>query len=235
MFEERIALILAGGKGTRLKSVVNDRPKPMAEVAGRPFLEWLLLSLKKQNVKRIIICSGYMGDIIESHFGDGRRLKMEIEYSREFAPLGTAGAVRNAIGNIHSDRFLVLNGDSFCNFDVAGLEKTHADSNANATIWVVEMEDCGRYGSVVVGEEGVVLDFREKSADKCSGLINAGVYLFSREFAETIPSDRAVSMETEVLPDLIGHRLFAVKGEGPFIDIGTPESYAGAESFFQAD
>jgi len=226
------ALILAGGKGTRLRGVVADRPKPMASVSSRPFLEWLLLSLHAQGVHQVILCTGYMSEMVEAYFGNGHSLGMTVQYSRDPAPLGTAGAVRHALGQVHGDRFLVLNGDSYSRVDLCQLAQSHARRHASATIWLVGVDDCRRYGSVVIGEDGAVQAYIEKSPEKCAGLINAGVYLLERQVAETIPDKRAVSMETEFLPGLIGCGLSAVVGEGPFLDIGTPEAYAVADEFF---
>ena len=229
------AMILVGGKGTRLQSVINDRPKPMAEVVGRPFVEWLLLALRAQGVRHVIFCTGYMSEIVEAHFRDGRQWDMEVVYSRDPIPLGTAGAVRYALNQVRSDRFLVLNGDSYCRVDVSRLEEVHSTRDARATLWLVEVNDCRRYGSVVVGGDGDVQAFREKSSEKRAGLINAGIYLLEREVVETIPEGRAVSIETELFPRLIGHGLYAVVGEDPFLDIGVPEAYAMAEQFFASE
>ena len=229
------ALILVGGKGARLQSVVSDRPKPLAEVAGRPFVEWLLLALRAQGVRRVIFCTGYMSEMVEAHFRDGRQWDMEVVYSRDPIPLGTAGAVRYALSQVRSDRFLVMNGDSYCRVDVSRLEEVHTTRGACATLWLVRVDNCRRYGSVVIGEDGAVQAFREKSPEKCTGLINAGIYLLEREAAETIPEGRAVSLETEFFPRLIGHGLYAVVGEGPFLDIGTPEAYNKAPQFFASE
>jgi len=226
------ALILAGGRGTRLRSVVTDRPKPMASVSGRPFLEWLLLSLRAQGVYRVILCTGYMSEMVEAHFGNGHSLDMAVQYSRDPAPLGTAGAVRHALGQVGGDRFLVLNGDSYCRIDLKRLAKVHSNQRASATLWLVRVDDCRRYGSVVIGEDGAVQAFQEKLPEKRVGLINAGVYLLERQVAEAIPEGRAVSLETEFFPQLIGRGLYGVVGEGPFLDIGTPETYAIADEFF---
>src|SRR4051812_32802437 len=108
------AVILAGGQGTRLRTLVDDRPKPMAEVAGRPFIEWLFLALQKQGVKRLVLSTGHLADPLERYCGDGSRWGLDIQMSRETSPLGTAGAVRQALQHIHGRRFFVLNGDSFC-------------------------------------------------------------------------------------------------------------------------
>jgi NDP-sugar pyrophosphorylase family protein len=229
------AIILVGGKGTRLRSIVSDRPKPMAEVAGRPFVEWLLLALRAQGVRRVIFCTGYMGEVLEAHFRDGRQWGMELLHSRDPAPLGTAGAVRHALGRVCSDRFLVLNGDSYCPIDINRLEEAHLARGARASLWLVSVEDCRRYGLVEIGDDGAVLAFHEKPSEKRAGLINAGVYLLERDVAESIPQGQPASLETDFFPGLIGHRLYAVVGEGPFLDIGTPESYTIARQFFAPD
>lgn len=224
------AIILAGGRGTRLRSVVADRPKPMAEVAGRPFLEWLTLWLRDQGVRRAVLATGHMGEAIAAHFGDGAPWGMELEFSREMAPRGTAGAARLALDRVTGDRVVVLNGDSWCPFDLALLTRRHTEWAARVTLWTVRVEDCRRFGSVDVAPDGRVTAFHEKSPEAGSGVINAGVYLCERRALEDVPADRQVSLETEVLPSLVGHGLHAVVGAGPFLDIGTPETYAGAES-----
>ena len=226
------AVILVGGKGTRLQSVVKDRPKPMAKVAGRPFVEWLLLLLRAQDVRRVVFCTGYMAEAIEAHFGDGRQWKMEFTYSRDPGLLGTAGAVRYALAHLRSDRFLVLNGDSYCDVDTKRLEKVHAACGARATLWLAKADDCSRYGSVEIGPDGAVRAFHEKRSERRAGMINAGVYVLEREVVGTVPEGRAVSLEAEFFPTLIGHGLYAAVGDHPFLDIGTPEAYASAEQFF---
>jgi D-glycero-alpha-D-manno-heptose 1-phosphate guanylyltransferase len=131
------AVILAGGKGTRLKSVVSDRPKPMAEVAGRPFLEWQLLYLRSLGIKRVILCTGYKGESVENHFDTRVEMGMEIMYSREDSPLGTGGAIRKALTLVRTDPFLVLNGDSFCPFDLKVLLGT-LKGKTQIAMWLVQ-------------------------------------------------------------------------------------------------
>jgi NDP-sugar pyrophosphorylase family protein len=226
-------LILVGGKGSRLRGIVSDRPKPMAEVAGRPFVEWLLLALRAQGVRRVVFCTGYMAEVIAAHFRDGEQWGMELLYSRDPVPLGTAGAVRYALRQVRSkDRFLVLNGDSYCRVDINRLEETHLAHGARASLWLVPVEDCRRYGLVEVGQDGAVLAFREKPSEKRAGLVNAGVYLLTRDVIESLPEGQPASIETDLFPRLIGHGLYAVVGAGPFLDIGTPESYTIAGQFF---
>lgn len=229
------AVILMGGKGTRLQSVVNDRPKPMAEVVGRPFVEWLLLALCAQGVKRVVLCTGYMGDVIESHLGSGTRLGIDIVYMRDPLPLGTGGAIRHALDQVQSERFLALNGDSYCRFDGKLLQNFHRAHHAQATIWLVPSADSRRYGSVEVDEQGAVLAFHEKSPELHIGIISAGVYMLERAAVLAIPKGRTTSLETEFFPALIGRGLYGVVGKGPFIDIGTPESYQAASHILQEE
>ena len=229
------AVVLVGGQGTRLRPVVRDLPKPMAKVAGRPFLEWVLLALRSRGVRHAVLCTGYGAEAIESYFQDGASLDMGLSHSREHRPLGTAGAVRQALGKMQSDRFLVLNGDSFCRFDLDRLLKTHLDRRALATLWVVDHEDCRRYGEVVLESDGGISGFAEKASKVRSGLINAGVYLLEREVVDAIPEGREVSLERQVFPRLIGNGLYGVIGHGPFLDIGTPEDYKRADDFIAAE
>lgn len=225
------AVILVGGKGTRLREVVADRPKPMAIVCGRPFVEWIVLALRQQKVKRVIFSTGFMAETVHTYFGDGKKWSMEISYSHEDEPLGTAGAVRLALDQVHSNEFLVMNGDSFCSFDVDRLMNVHYSSNACGTLWLTHVPDCSRYGSVVLRNDGTVGSFSEKEPGKGEGVINAGIYVLNRKLISSIPCDMSVSLEKDVLPTLIGRGLYGVVGEGDFLDIGTPEDYKRADTF----
>lgn len=226
------AVILVGGKGTRLQSVVSDRPKPMAEVAGRPFAEWLILALKAQGLRRMVLCTGYMHEAIEAYFRDGKQWDVEIVYSRDLSPLGTGGALRQALYQVRADRFLAMNGDSFCRVDVHALVTAHVARRACASLWLVPAEDCTRAGLVEIDEQGAVRAFHEKPQENHHGLISAGIYLLERKVAETIPLGKPVSLETDFFPHLIGHGLYAVIGRGPFLDIGTPNAYGEAGKLF---
>lgn len=225
------ALILAGGFGTRLEAEVPNLPKPMAPVAGRPFAEWLVDLLREAGVPRVVFCTGYRGEAIESFFGTGARFGVEIAYSHESEPLGTGGALRLAAESESGERLLAVNGDSWCEFDLDRLERLHRERRARATLWTVTVADGARYGSVNVRPDGSVGGFSEKS-ERGPARINAGVYLFERSALLAIPGGRPVSLEREVLPSLADCGLFAVAGDGPLLDIGTPESYRGAERFF---
>ncbi|MHB1162590.1 MAG: nucleotidyltransferase family protein, partial [Chloroflexota bacterium] len=227
------AVILVGGKGTRLQSVVRDRPKPMADVAGRPFVEWLLLDLRLQGIRRAILSTGYMGRAVESYFGDGTDWDMELVYSPEPTPLGTAGALRHALKHVRTEAFFAMNGDSYCPVDLKAMAEVHSKHGAMATMWLVPMPDCSRYGSVVVGGNGVVHEFEEKPRGRGPGLVNAGMYLLDRDLVATIPAGQQISLERDFFPGLVGRGLYALIGDGPLTDIGTPESYREAQRLFR--
>lgn len=229
------AIILAGGKGTRLKSVLDDRSKPMAIIGGKPFIEWILLMLRRQGIQRAVICTGHLSETVESYFGDGRNIGMKIAFARDPFPLGTGGAIHNALGKTRSNHILVLNGDSYLPVNLLSFLKAHLACNARASISLVQVKDISRYGSVKVNKDGKVLAFMEKSMRKQSGLINAGIYLLERDVVKEIPEGGMVSLEKEVFPDLIGKGLYGVLCDGPFIDIGTPESLNKAEKILKGE
>jgi D-glycero-alpha-D-manno-heptose 1-phosphate guanylyltransferase len=225
------AVVLAGGLGTRLRAVVADRPKVLAKVRGRPFLAYLLDQLRAAGIRHAVICTGHLGEHIRDAFGDAYR-GVRLRYSQESAPLGTGGALRLAEPCLDSDPVLVLNGDSFCQSPLAAVAERHAFHRAAATIVLAKVEDTRRYGRVALGEDDVVTAFEEKGNTAGPGWINAGIYFLDKNLLHAIPAAEMVSLEKDVFPSWIGRRLFAYANEGPFIDIGTPESYAAAEVFF---
>jgi D-glycero-alpha-D-manno-heptose 1-phosphate guanylyltransferase len=217
------AVILAGGEGLRLRNVVKNAPKPMARIAGRPFLEYLILQLIRWNIKEIVLSIGYKGGMIKSYFGNGKKWDVEILYSEEIIPLGTGGALKKASSFIDSDRFVVMNGDSFFDADLTKLIEIQNKRNAIATIALTSVENKSRYGSVDVNNDHVVLRFIEKDTGGY-GFINGGIYLFQRNVIDMI-RDGNVSLEKEVLPLLVGKGLYALTMKGAFVDIGTPDDY----------
>ena len=218
-------MILAGGLGTRLHGMVNDIPKPMAPVAGKPFLEYIVSQLAKWGVEKIILSVGYKREAIEAYFEDGRKFGAHISYLREEYPLGTGGAFRKACGMVKEDNFIGMNGDSFFDIDLKRLIETHNDRKAAATVGLLRGEDGGRFGSAEMGENGLIVNFGEKTM-RGNGLINGGVYVFSRKIADHIPEGK-ISLEKEVFPKLAGKNLYGFVNEGFFADMGTPESYLG--------
>lgn len=228
------AAILVGGFGTRLRPVVADRPKVLAEVRGRPFLAYLLDQTVAAGLRSVVLCTGYMGDRVQAIFGDTYG-GLYLAYSQEAAPLGTAGALRLALPLFASDPVLIMNGDSFCDANLQAFWTWHSAKRANGTIRLIKASDTKRYGRVRMDAEGLVLSFNEKSDNSEAGWINAGIYLISRRLLLTIPVDRAVSLEQEMFPAWIGQGLYGYRDAGRFLDIGMPEAYAAAEQFFAPD
>lgn len=225
-------IILVGGYGSRLRSIVNDRPKPLAEFSGRPILKWILLHLERENFRRIILAIGFQGKKIESYFSNNNHGRLEMIFSQETTLLGTAGAIRHALPKVTTQQVLVLNGDSFCPFDRQRLLDFHEKKYAEATLCAVPMKECDRYGSVEIDSEGRIMGFLEKGRKAECSLVSAGIYLFERRVLEMIPPGKSVSLEREIFPHLIGRRFYAVQEEAPFYDIGTPEGYEEATRFF---
>jgi D-glycero-alpha-D-manno-heptose 1-phosphate guanylyltransferase len=229
MIEDIKAVLLVGGLGTRLRSVVPSLPKPLASVGGRPFLELLVRQLQCQGISRLVMCTGYLADQIEREFGDGRDLDVQIEYSREPGSLGTAGAVKLAQRHLReSSDFLVLNGDSFVEADFESLLRFHRGHGGLVTMAVVRVPNAQRYGTVRVETGGRVNGFAEKTGSSSPGLVNAGLYLFQHGVLEHIPEVPA-SLERDVFPGILGLGVFTLELDGMFIDIGTPEDYAKAQ------
>ena len=224
------AVLLVGGTGTRLRSVVPSTPKPLASVGGQSFLELLVRQLRHQGIRRLVMCSGYLADQIENKFGDGSAWDLTIEYSREEQPLGTAGAVKLAQHRlVEASDFLVMNGDSFLEIDFGRLIQFHRGRNGLVSMAVVPVEDAGRYGTVRVDSGNRVVGFTEKTGVAGPGLINAGVYVFDRAILEHIPEGPA-SLERDVFSSVLDRGIYALEQRGMFIDIGTPEDYARAQA-----
>jgi D-glycero-alpha-D-manno-heptose 1-phosphate guanylyltransferase len=226
------AAILAGGFGTRLRSVVSDRPKVLAEVAGRPFITFLLDQLVTAGVRSVVLCTGYMADLVESTLGETYG-PLKLHYSRETTPLGTGGAVRAAMPHLRSATVLVLNGDSYCQSDLTAFYAKHVERNAKASILLTHVPDAGRYGSVSTDTAGLVTEFAEKRPNAGPGWINAGFYLIERDLLAGIPEGQAVSIERDVFPQWIGRGLNGVPIGQALLDIGTPESLAAATTFLK--
>ena len=215
-------VILCGGLGTRLKSVVADRPKPMAEVGSRPFLDILIGHLRRSGFRRFILCTGHMSEAIEAYYHTAPS-GVEIVISREPGPLGTAGAVKNAQRHIRSDPFLVANGDSFCDVDLVGFVESHLTKTATFSMVVVQATDTLDYGTVIVDADQRIVGFKEKADTRTTAYISAGLYLFSKAVLADIPAGIKTSLEYDIFPQLVGRQCYAFTGRGPVLDIGTPE------------
>ena len=226
-----VAAILAGGLGTRLRSVVPDKPKVLADVGGRPFIEYLLDQLASQEMENVVLCVGYLGDMVRQRLGASYR-NMSLVYSQEKSPLGTGGALRLALPLLDAESILVMNGDSYCSARLKALAAWHRSHDSHATILLARMEDTRRYGRLEVDDAGRIVQFQEKSATSGPGWVNGGIYLLRRALIESIPADRAVSLERDVFPHWIGRGLHGFPGEGRLWDIGVPEAYAVAKAGF---
>jgi D-glycero-alpha-D-manno-heptose 1-phosphate guanylyltransferase len=229
MMQDVKAVLLVGGLGTRLRSVVPSTPKVLASVGKRSFLELLVEQLRSQGIRRLVMCSGYLADQIETEFGDGRGSGVEIEYSREEQPLGTAGAIMRAERYLQDvPAFVVLNGDSFLEVNFSDLMECHRKHRAMATLAVLRVEDASRYGTVHVDGDGRVRRFAEKTGSSVPGLVNGGVYIFDHAVLRHIP-ERPASLERDVFPRLLDQGMYTLEQNGMFIDIGTPADYARAQ------
>lgn len=219
-------LVLCGGFGTRLRPAVSDRPKSMAMIDERPFLDFVIDHFVRHGVERIVLCTGYMGDYIDEWYAGSHR-PCELVMSRERSPMGTAGAVRQASRFIRSDPFMVVNGDSLLDLDPNALLEFHAAKRACATVTLVDASARADVGFVALDRDAKITAFAEKQPDAASRYHNAGVYVFERALLEDIPEDRPSSIETDLLPSLLPRGVVGFVSDAPLYDIGTPERLAG--------
>ena len=222
-------VVLAGGKGTRLRSVVSDLPKCMAPVAGRPFLAWLLDDLREAGFDHIILSLGYKHEAVEAWVAT-RPDRDSITCVVEEEPLGTGGGVRLALRQAREDAVFILNGDTFFGVDYPAMKAFHRQSGAQATLALKPLRDFDRYGEVTLDGQGRITAFREKRP--CAeGLINGGVYLLQREALAEMPDRFSLEKDYfEPLAESAG--LAGFRSEGYFIDIGIPADYARAQRDF---
>lgn len=227
------AIVLAGGFGTRLRSVVSDVPKPMAMVAGRPFLELLLSNLARNGFERVVLSVGYLADAITAHFGTDYR-GIALDYAIESTPLGTGGAIRAAMARCGSDHVHVFNGDTYLGLDTSVTETSWL-RRGTPIIVALRVDDTARYGKLVTDADGRILRFLEKDASGGAGLINAGCYVLPTAIVSEFPQAERFSFETDYLRDAVTRREFiSLATDAEFIDIGTPEDYARAQTLLGA-
>jgi phosphoheptose isomerase len=230
-------VILAGGLGTRLHSVLPDRPKVLAEVNARPFITFLLEQMAEAGIQRFLLCIGHLGEEVRNTIGDSYR-GLPVRYSQEPAPRGTAGALRlaldsdSALERDSGDVWLVLNGDSYVAADFRAFLAWHEAREGAASVLLTWVENSARFGTVDVCPDGRIHGFYEKRGRVEPGWINSGVYLFSRSRLESMPHDAPLSLERDVMPSWIDAGLWGYPVKAPFLDIGTPDSLKQADSFF---
>ncbi|MGD9849832.1 MAG: nucleotidyltransferase family protein [Nitrospirales bacterium] len=226
------AVILAGGMGTRLRSIVSDRPKVMAEIEGRPFIEWLVLSLRQSGIRHILLSIGYLGQSIVDYFHDGKDWGISIEYSVERTPMGTGGGLRECLPLLSEGPVLVLNGDSYCGVNYRAYMDWYGKRERAGSLVLARVPQPGRFGQVEISSGGEICRFQEKGLTTESRWINAGVYIFSHRVLQDIPRKGPVSLERDILPKWVDRGLWGFPSSGEFVDLGTPEGFIETQKLF---
>jgi D-glycero-alpha-D-manno-heptose 1-phosphate guanylyltransferase len=225
---KREAVILAGGFGTRLKSVVTDVPKPMALIKDLPFLSYLFEQLRKYNFEKVVLAAGYRHEVIESFFGSSYKNIM-LAYSIEKEPLGTGGAISEAVRMIESDNFFVLNGDTFFEVGFDRMEETFVKNKQGLMVALKPMVNFDRYGAVTTNKEKIISFDEKKFCEK--GLINGGIYLINKYWFNDRVVSKVFSFEKDILEELISKESIGYYiSDGYFVDIGIPEDYRRASA-----
>ncbi|MEU8916085.1 NDP-sugar synthase [Streptomyces nigrescens] len=227
------AILLVGGKGTRLRPLTVHTPKPMVPAAGVPFLTHQLARARAAGVEHIVLATSYLAEVFEPYFGDGSALGLHLEYVTEEEPLGTGGAIRNVASRLHSapdDPVLIFNGDILTGLDIAALVGTHRTSGADVSLHLTRVEDPRAFGLVPTDDTGRVTAFLEKPQtpeEIVTDQINAGAYVFNRSVIDTIPAGRPVSVERETFPGLLadGAHLQGMVDSTYWLDLGTPQAF----------
>ncbi|MDT9684786.1 NDP-sugar synthase [Streptomyces sp. TRM76323] len=227
------AILLVGGKGTRLRPVTVNTPKPMVPAAGVPFLTHQLARARAAGVEHIVLATSYLAEVFEPYFGDGSSLGLHLEYVTEVEPLGTGGAIRNVAPRLTSgpdEPVLIFNGDILTGLDIRALVDTHETSGADVSLHLTRVEDPRAFGLVPTDPTGRVTAFLEKPQtpeEIVTDQINAGAYVFRRSVIDTIPADRPVSVERETFPGLLadGAHLQGMVDSTYWLDLGTPQAF----------
>lgn len=230
--ERKECIILAGGLGTRLREVVSDVPKCMAEVAGKPFLSYLLDWCKVQSFGRVILSLGYLSEVVTSWI-EKNEYPFEIIYAKEEEPLGTGGAIKLAMRSVLGERAVVINGDTFFNVDITELYTFHNEKSANISLALKPMTDFDRYGRVELNTDNRIIAFIEKQQCR-EGLINGGVYLIDKD---VLLSDKELPLKFSFEKNILEAKINTLPIYGNiqdtyFIDIGIPEDYRKANVDF---
>ncbi|MCN4238954.1 sugar phosphate nucleotidyltransferase [Mycobacterium tuberculosis] len=222
------AVVLVGGKGTRLRPLTLSAPKPMLPTAGLPFLTHLLSRIAAAGIEHVILGTSYKPAVFEAEFGDGSALGLQIEYVTEEHPLGTGGGIANVAGKLRNDTAMVFNGDVLSGADLAQLLDFHRSNRADVTLQLVRVGDPRAFGCVPTNEEDRVVAFLEKTEDPPTDQINAGCYVFERNVIDRIPQGREVSVEREVFPALLADgdcKIYGYVDASYWRDMGTPEDF----------
>ena len=222
------AIILAGGIGTRLRSVITEIPKPMAPIGNKPFLAIILDKLNNQGVEHVILAVGYKYEVIQSYFGNQYK-NITLDYGIEGEPLGTGGAVGLALNQLYLDAFLMMNGDTLFDVNLDKLCQFHSERKADLSMSLKPIRNQDRYGLVKVNENAQIIEFTEKKHID-QGLINGGVYATSKSFINSLNLPQKCSWEKDILEkQCINCKFFGYLSDSYFIDIGIPEDYIRAQ------
>lgn len=226
------AVILVGGKGTRLRPLTNSIPKPMLSTAGFPFLQHLLARIKAAGMHHVVLGTSFKSEVFESYFGDGSAFGLDIEYVVEDQPLGTGGGIRNVLPRLRYDRAMIFNGDVLGGTDLASVLQSHVDRKAEVTLHLLRVADPRAFGCVPTDSQGRVTAFLEKTEDPPTDQINAGTYVFQRHIIEGIAQGRPVSVEREVFPELLeaGRCVCGHVDQAYWRDMGTPADFVRGSS-----
>jgi mannose-1-phosphate guanylyltransferase len=224
------AILLVGGKGTRLRPLTINTPKPMLPVAGVPFTAHQMAQARAAGVTRVVLATAYKPEVFTDWLGDGSRLGLEVEYVTEETPLGTGGAIRNVADRLRSDPddpVLIFNGDVLSGHDIGRQLDLHAKRDADVTLYLTEVEDPRAFGCVPTDEEGRVTAFLEKTPHPVTNRINAGCYVFRRDVIDTIPYGEVVSVERQTFPQLLasGATVMGYVDTAYWLDLGTPQAF----------
>jgi mannose-1-phosphate guanylyltransferase len=221
----RSAILLVGGRGTRLAPLTNNTPKPMLQVAGVPFTEHQINKARSAGITEIVLATSFKAELFEPYFGDGKNFGISIKYAVEEVALGTGGAISNAAAMLEgSGPVAIFNGDVLSKHDLDGQFKFHESNGADVTLYLTEVEDARAYGAVELEDLGRVLAFNEKMENPPTNIINAGCYIFNREVIAAIPFGKVISVERETFPQLLaaGAKVFGFIDKSYWLDIGTP-------------
>ena len=226
------AVILVGGRGTRLRPLTIGNPKPMLPTANHPFLQHLLARIKAAGITHVVMSTSFKAEIFEEYFGDGADMGLDIEYVVEDTALGTGGGIRNVYDHLRHDTVMVFNGDILSGMDLGGILDTHHSKDADLTMHLLNVRDPRAFGCVPTDDEGRVLEFLEKTEDPPTNQINAGCYVFKKDLIATIPENRVVSVERETFPGVLeaGYKVFGHVDNSYWRDMGRPDDFVRGSS-----
>lgn len=227
------AVILVGGKGTRLRPLTMNTPKPMLTTAGFPFLQHLLARIQAAGIKHVVLSTSFRAEVFSNYFGDGSEMGLEIEYVFEEEALGTGGGIRNVLDKLRNETVMVFNGDVLSGTDLGGILATHEEREADLTMHLLRVSDPSAFGCVPTDADGRVLEFLEKTEDPPTDQINAGCYVFRRSvIEEDIPAGRNVSVERETFPKMLteNRKVYGHVDNAYWRDMGRPDDFVRGSS-----